>query len=105
MKKFTCAFIVSFVFFSFTSNCMDCFRLTENFLNLSVITLEGSQSTLEISSMVEIKTMKDDAINFLATGEETESFVSFLSTLKETFPSLDSLSDQELALKVVTELN
>lgn len=105
MKKLSRALVVCLAFLSFSTYSMDCFRLTENFLNLSVITLEGSQSTMEISSMVELRAVTDDAINFLATGEETESLVSFFKSLKTTFPSLDNLSDQELALKVVTELN
>ena len=104
MKKFSRLVIFCSALFSFSAYSMDCLRLTEAYLNLSVITLEGSQSSVEISNTTEFKAVKDDAINFLATGEETEVLSSFLNQLKNTFHSLNALTDQELALKVVSEL-
>lgn len=94
MKKLNLVLILILSSSAFSSFAVETFKLTEDYLNVSKISLQGSQ--LSSGGNVGFEEVEDDALNFLANGEKTEALIAFLSDIRAAHPKFEKLSDQEL---------
>lgn len=94
MKKMNLALVLALSLSAFSSSAFETFQVTNGLLNVSIISLQGSQ--FSSAGGVPFEMIEDDAVSFLANNEKSDVLAGFLSDLRMANPKLEQFSDKEI---------